>query len=374
MSNPHSRRVRLATRFPIASTGFGHGVWYQFTAPVNGLLIVDTFGSDFDTGLAIYTGSCDALTEVACNDDTGGVTSQVTLPTTAGTTYSILAGGYSSDAGNLVLHLNHLTPPAFAVQPTNQSVVVSSNASFSATLTGALPMSFQWYFNGTPLVDDGRISGSTTASLSISNITTADAGSYTLAVTNFLGSTNSTAAVLTVLVPPTITMQPIGRSVPPGLPTTFNATASGNPTPNYQWQLNGTNIPGATSSSYLITAVGTNNLGFYHLVASNSVGVTVSADAQLTFGPVAAWGRNLYNECLPPPGLSNVIAVAGRHWLRKLCRADRWHDHAWGSGTVTNIPASASNVVALATSGAGQLRAAFRRHGGRLEWNFLPRP
>ena len=73
---------------PDCVDGFGHGVWYQFTAPVAGLLIVDTFGSDFDTGLAIYTGSCDALTEVACNDDTGGVTSQVILPTTAGATYS----------------------------------------------------------------------------------------------------------------------------------------------------------------------------------------------------------------------------------------------------------------------------------------------
>src|ERR1035437_10190869 len=90
---------------PDCVTGFGNGVWYQFTAPVNGLLIVDTFGSDFDTGLAIYTGSCDALTEAACNDDTTGVNSQVTMPATGGTTYSILVGGYSAHAANLVLHL-----------------------------------------------------------------------------------------------------------------------------------------------------------------------------------------------------------------------------------------------------------------------------
>ena len=130
---------------------------------------MDTFGSDFDTGLAVYTGSCDSLTEVACNDDTGGVTSQVIIPTTAGTTYSILAGGYSSDAGNLVIHLNHLTPPAFAVQPTNQSVVVSSNASFATTVIGTPPISFQWYFNNAPLVDGGRISGSTNTTLNIAN-------------------------------------------------------------------------------------------------------------------------------------------------------------------------------------------------------------
>ena len=427
---------------PDCVDGFGHGVWYQFTSPVAGLLIVDTFGSDFDTGLALYTGSCDSLTEVACNDDTGGITSQVIIPTTAGTTYAILAGGYSSDAGNLVLHLNYLTPPAFAVQPTNESVVVSSNASFAPTLTGTLPMSFQWYFNNTPLTDGGRISGSTnstlnltgvltndgggyqlvvsnivgvvtssvailtpvilppvftqaptdqsvligsaatftaavygtppynyqwsfngtpllddgvhivgsaTASLSISNLTTADAGSYSLTVTNVSGSATG-PAILTVLVPPTITSQPVGRSVPPGLPTVFTAVASSIPAPGYQWLLNGTNLPGATSSSYTNPAVGTNNLGFYQVIASNSVGVAVSAPAQLTFGPVAVWGLNTSGECLPPPGLSNVIAVAGSPGA-SFAVGTGGNVIAWGSSYATNLYRNAGNVVALAAFG-----------------------
>ena len=359
---------------PDCVDGFGNGVWYQYTATVNGVLIVDTFGSDFDTGLAVYTGACDTLTEIACNDDTGGMTSQVTILTTAGVTYSILVGGYSAHTGNLVFHLTHLTPPAFVVQPANQSVAVGGNASFSATLTGALPMSFQWtYLNGTPLVDDGRIFGSTTASLIISNITVADAGNYLLLATNFLGSATSTAAVLNVLVPPTISTQPIGRSVPLGLPTTFSATAMGNPTPNYyQWQFNGTNIPGATGATYTISAVNTNHLGFYHLVASNSVGGTVSADAQLTFGTVAAWGRNLNNECLPPPNLSNVVAVAGNFGASFAVRTDG-KVVGWGGGIDTNIPASASNVVAIAAYGnSGEV--ALRSDGTIVSWGGLISP
>jgi len=363
---------------PDCVDGFGHGVWYQFTAPVTGQLIVDTFGSDFDTGLAIYTGSCDALTQLQCSDDVigVGVTSQVTISTTAGTTYFILAGGYGSDAGNLVLHLNHLTPPAFAVQPTNESVVISNTASFSATLTGALPMSFQWSFNGTPLADDGiHIAGSATASLSISNITTADAGSYTLAVTNFLGSTNSAAAVLNVLTPPMFTLQPVGRSVPPGLPTIFNAAATGNPLPSYyQWQLNGTNIPGATSSSYTNLAVGTNALGFYQVIASNSVASAVSASAQLTFGPVAAWGLNTSGECLPPPGLSNVVAVAGNRGASFAVRTDGTII-PWGSGSEGNasVPSGASNVVAITTSD-GTPDYALRSDGTVVGWPQLQGP
>src|SRR5262249_11000695 len=135
---------------PDCVDGFGNGVWYQFTPPVNGLLEVDTFGSDFDTGLAIYTGGCDSPAEFDCNDDYSGVTSQAKAPVPAGTTYYFLAGGYAGHTGGLVFHLNFYTPPSFPVQPTNIAVVVTSNAVLSATVAGSSPISLQWYFNNTP--------------------------------------------------------------------------------------------------------------------------------------------------------------------------------------------------------------------------------
>ena len=444
--------------------GFGHGVWYEFTAPVAGLLEVDTFGSDFDTGLALYTGTCGALTEVACNDDADGLlTSQVTEPMSAGTTYFILAGGYDSDAGNLELDLNYYTPPAFSVEPTNEAVVVGSNAVFSTTLTGSLPMSFQWYFNNAPLTDGGGLSGSTnstllianvqtseggnyqlvasnflgmatstvavltpvilppsfvqppvsqtvgtgsnvnftavmagtppfsfqwalngnvlvddgvhivgsaTASLTISNLTTADAGSYSLTVTNASGLV-SASATLTVLVAPTITQQPTGRSVPPGLPTVFTAGASGIPAPSYQWQLNGTNLPGATSLSYTNAGIGTNDLGFYQLVASNLMGVVVSSNAQLTFGPVAAWGLNTSGECLPPPGLSNVVAVAGNYQDGYALTAN---GNIVNWGLSLTLPANATNVIAISAPGSYRSGAGLRADGSVVTWGAVPEP
>src|SRR5947209_4217043 len=56
----------------------------------NGTVTANTAGSDYDTMLTAHTGSCGALSEVACNDDVVfgiDVTSLVTIPVTAGTTY-----------------------------------------------------------------------------------------------------------------------------------------------------------------------------------------------------------------------------------------------------------------------------------------------
>jgi len=449
---------------PDCVDGFGHGVWYEFYSPVAGQLEVDTFGSDFDTGLGLYTGSCDALTEVACNDDAGGgQTSQLLVRTTAGATYFILAGGYDSDAGNLALHVNYLTPPAFDVEPTNLSVIVGSNAVFSPLVSGTPPISFQWYFDNAPLANGGRVSGAASSLLTIANVATNDGGNYQLVASNSVGVTTSSVAVLTpVVLPPTLVQLPVnaavgsgsnvtftavaggtppfsyqwyfdatllvddgvhiagartaslslfqvtpteagtytltiingagvtnatanltvftlpvvmsdvGRSVPPGLPTTFTAFASGTPAPACQWQLNGTNLLGATNLTYSVPAVETGNLGWYTLTASNLMGAKVSAPAQLTFGPVAEWGNNSGKAGLPPPGLSNVVDLAGDDEASFAVRLDGTVA-AWGTGFGTNVPVNLTNAVAVAAaeeSGEYALRA----NGTVVAWGGVGGP
>ena len=54
---------------------------------------------------------------------------------------------------------------------------------------------------------------------------------------------------------PAITTHPASQTVTTGSPVTFNVTASGTPPLTYQWQRNGANIAGATSSSYTLAAV-----------------------------------------------------------------------------------------------------------------------
>lgn len=83
----------------------GRSVWWRWTAPWDGCLLLDTFGSDFNTVLAAYTGSStDALTLVAANDDTDGSQSAIAFDVVEGTTYSIAVDGYQGSAGNIVVH------------------------------------------------------------------------------------------------------------------------------------------------------------------------------------------------------------------------------------------------------------------------------
>jgi hypothetical protein len=119
---------------------FGNGVWYRFTAPTNGRLAVDTRGSDFDTGLGIYTGNCGNLMELASNDDTDSgdaddLCSELSVAVTEGTSYSILAGGYDAETGDLTLHLTFIPDPPLQFE-TEAGAIVLSNGFFLTRATG----------------------------------------------------------------------------------------------------------------------------------------------------------------------------------------------------------------------------------------------
>lgn len=93
----------------------GASIWYRWTAPSSCLIVFDTLGSDYDTVLAVYTGTnVDSLTLVASNDDTIGLLSRVVFPTVAGTEYRIAVDGFGAIGtpaiGNVALNWD--APPA----------------------------------------------------------------------------------------------------------------------------------------------------------------------------------------------------------------------------------------------------------------------
>jgi len=184
------------------------------------------------------------------------------------------------DANNFACSLGPTTP-SIAVQPSNQTVTAGNTATFSVTASGTAPFSYQWTKNGT------NISGATSASYTTPATIAGDNGAvFAVVVTNSAGSVTSNNATLTVNpapVAPSITTQSQNQSVIAGNTATFTAAASGNPSPTYQWQKNGTNIPGATSASYTtpVTVAGDNG-AIFAVVVTNSAGSVTSSAATLT--------------------------------------------------------------------------------------------
>ena len=76
-------------------------IWYRYTAPVDGILTISTCNTiDYDSRIAIYTGTCDKLVEYACNDDSTGCTgysSYLLCHGVAGTEYLVRIGSYNED-------------------------------------------------------------------------------------------------------------------------------------------------------------------------------------------------------------------------------------------------------------------------------------
>ena len=120
----------------------GHTVWYQFTATTTQDLLLDTFGSDFDTVVHVGTpNGLGGMTVIGCNDDAGGtVQSAVRFTATAGTTYLIAIGSFADSAGgNLDVHLD-VAPPPLVI-----NVTIDSGGSFNgygiATIHGSVTCS-----------------------------------------------------------------------------------------------------------------------------------------------------------------------------------------------------------------------------------------
>jgi hypothetical protein len=169
-------------------------------------------------------------------------------------------------------------PPSITMQPASQTVKVGQAATFSVTATGTSPLTYQWKKNGV------SISGATSLSYTTPATTSSDNGSkFTAAISNVAGAITSSAAILSVNSPPSITAQPSSQTVTAGNTATFPVTAAGTAPMSYQWRKNGAVISGVTSASYTTPATTTSDSGEqFTVVVSNSMGSVTSSAAMLT--------------------------------------------------------------------------------------------
>ena len=160
---------------------------------------------------------------------------------------------------------------AINTQPQDQTVRAGTNVSFCVSASSALPITYQWRFNGTDLLS------ATNAVLILTNVQFIQSGAYDVVVTD-TNSIVSASASLTVLTKPIITAQPTptNQTVVAGSTVTMSVSATGTLPISYGWRLNATKVTNIVLNSYTcvytINNVQTNQAGTYRVAITNVVG------------------------------------------------------------------------------------------------------
>ena len=235
-------------------------------------------------------------------------------------------------------------------QPVGATKCVGDTYSFSVVNTGSA--TYQWQKDGVDLVDNpGDIGGSTTTQLTLTNLcATCDPGRYVVKITGtgtcLAQSVSSSAAVLVVNTPVTITTHPNATTTCEGGNATFTVQASGTIT-GYKWYRNGTAINGATIANYQLTTSLTNNGDKYKVDVLGSCGTVTSGEVTLTVNakPVIT---------AQPSGATKCV---GDNYTFTVTATDAG-SYQWQKDGVDLAGATSANLVltALAVSSAGTYR------------------
>ena len=169
--------------------------------------------------------------------------------------YQAIVQNSSGSVTSSVALVNVGLIPTLDSAPLSQDIVLGSNVTFAVVASGTLPLRYQWQFKGNNLPNQ------TNAALNLTGVSTNNAGSYRVIVDNAFGSVTSAEAILNVLFPPFIVVQPLNQNIAIGANATITALALGNPTPAYQWLLNDVHLANQTNASLFLPNVTTNNAG-----------------------------------------------------------------------------------------------------------------
>ena len=213
---------------------------------------------------------------------TGQVTVTATAPglTSGSVSYSIAAVPSPLPAPAL---------PALVIPPASTAVTLGQPATLSVTATGGTAaLTFQWFKNG------ALIAGATGATYTTPATSSADNNSsYTVTVTDSVGSATSSAATLTVVppAPVVVTTPPLTQTAYVGQTVQLSVVATGSPSLSYQWQKAGVAIAGANSAIYTTPVLAAADNGdSFNVVITNPVNAVTSVAAVLTVNPAVAPG------------------------------------------------------------------------------------
>ncbi len=185
--------------------------------------------------------------------------------------------------------LSIISPPAISQQPSSVAALDGQTAAFNVGTTGGQPMFYHWQFNGTNLADGGKISGSTSSSLTVSNVSFDVAGTYGVIVSNAAATLVSSNATLSITPSaPVIVSLSSNQTVYTTQSAQFSVSAQGTKPFAYRWTFNGTNnfIPGATNATLALSNLQLAQSGNYSIWITNIYGATNSLPITLTVNPI----------------------------------------------------------------------------------------
>lgn len=214
----------------------------------------------------------------------------IAVPASApGTWYLHVQGFNAADVANGTYSYGVTAAPTTAVTqpPANATVCPGTNTSFSVTAVGG-SLAYQWQKNGEDITDNGHYSGTQSATLGITGVTADDVAVYRCIVTGTCGEVISLEADLTLLTATTILQQPQPATECSGTPVTLSVQAVGDEPLSYQWQKNGSDIPGAIYDALLFTPATPANNGNYRCVVTGTCGSVTSDEVAVTVAATVA--------------------------------------------------------------------------------------
>jgi hypothetical protein len=140
----------------------GNDLWFTYQAPpaTNVTFTTCSPGTDIDTVMQMFQGSCGVLANLGCNDDWCGLGSQVTIQATQGTTYFVRVGGFNGATGEFDVDISFgtgtgsITRNAHACGPTTIQCIGEPH--IGATVSTVLGN-----VTGAPFLGFGFVPGST---------------------------------------------------------------------------------------------------------------------------------------------------------------------------------------------------------------------
>jgi len=228
------------------------------------------------------------------------ITAVATYPTSR-VSFVNLARNIELDAFSVV-ELNQ--PPQITSPPTSVSAISGATAAFVVGATGSPTLTYHWSFNGAPH------SVLETPVFILDPVTTNQAGTYQVTVSNAYGVATSAPVTLTIEAPtqPVILWQPYGDTVGVGGYFSLNVLAAGTPPLLYQWYKDNVPVDGLTNRTFVIPSVDYTNGGVYSVRVENEAGSVRSLDATLVVtDAINGGGRMNFANRVATPSLDAPV-------------------------------------------------------------------